>query len=621
MGEGAPSRRRILVPSLLAILGTALLASAFLLASDMRQDWLDEKSYLTHPRHRPSSAHGNTVTEGAQAAGTAPSNGQPGPSAPSTLYGAAVGAAAWLPTDMQAWPHHQPGAVPWDRGLLSSGTVVPGYEQLRPFFDKLRSGQRVVVLALGSSIVANAGGQFARDVSLLHDLVSDYPDTQEVDRVGFLTLLMEVINTTWPHPDHVLVNLGVPGTSFSVYALHSCLEAKLPHQVDLILIQQHEPVMKEGGVWNNMGDPDLAEQLLRRLLGHWGSSRPAILIANTPLLATVNASIGADPVQSCLRAPAQYCDVLCRDSFTTVIEDSASGRLSLPEDAVFKPLARHYGLSSLSVTRFLDACYRAQLPERLGLSRCRFLGRVLEDVVHPNKLLGRLMWADLLVQHLVQAQEYLRAAPAPKTVAAAHQQPALPERPLYPRSRQDLHTRCYGALSRNAARSSGSGGSAAGSTPAAAAVAVHQLQVVSASGWTFTEWQVHGAVKKYKPGWVALQPGDTIQFQINTSFMDAAARLAMPPEVVPQSLVALVHLRSYEHMGTAKWTCVSGCTCEALEVNAHDGTFQISIAQGTSHVVTQHDRCVMQVEVLPATSSGEHKFKLIQVVAGHVVLV
>ena len=33
--------------------------------------------------------------------------------------------------------------------------------------------------------------------------------------------------------------------------------------------------------------------------------------------------------------------------------------------------------------------------------------------------------------------------------------------------------------------------------------------------------------------------------------------------------MGLVHLKSYEHMGKAELTCLSGCTCEPYVLNGH----------------------------------------------------
>ncbi|KAG2493913.1 hypothetical protein HYH03_007849 [Edaphochlamys debaryana] len=69
------------------------------------------------------------------------------------------------------------------------------------------------------------------------------------------------------------------------------------------------------------------------------------------------------------------------------------------------------------------------------------------------------------------------------------------------------------------------------------------------------------------------------------------------------------HLRSYEHMGMASISCVSGCTCVPVTVDAlcSQQWSQVYLA-GIS--VSQARECVMELQVLNETKSGEHKFKV-----------
>ncbi|EFJ52999.1 hypothetical protein VOLCADRAFT_85815 [Volvox carteri f. nagariensis] len=73
------------------------------------------------------------------------------------------------------------------------------------------------------------------------------------------------------------------------------------------------------------------------------------------------------------------------------------------------------------------------------------------------------------------------------------------------------------------------------------------------------------------------------------------------------------HLRSYEHMGVAEVSCISGCSCDPTEV---DALIQEEVSQVylVGLVVSQSTECVIEVLVLNRTSSGEHKFKVSGVV-------
>lgn len=146
---------------------------------------------------------------------------------------------------------------------------------------------------------------------------------------------------------------------------------------------------------------------------------------------------------------------------------------------------------------------------------------------------------------------------------------------------------------------------------------------------------------------------------------DAAdARLAAMQKAGQVVEVVVAYLTSYEHMGRVRLSCVSGCGCKPQEVDAHhkqhtsvsattvlpvwprddhtngsesmfgegsgtvggiggsnSGSSSIggssSGSTGGSNGVSGSglSRCVLRVEVLPGTGSGEHKFKVIQVVS------
>jgi len=116
---------------------------------------------------------------------------------------------------------------------------------------------------------------------------------------------------------------------------------------------------------------------------------------------------------------------------------------------------------------------------------------------------------------------------------------------------------------------------------------------------------MHGIEKKYKPGWVATVPGAILHLQIDTLFSGT------PTDERPQ--VFVTYLQSYEHMGTASISCVSGCECEAATVDANLPTEQASVPKHAELRVTQSSLCVLSVEVLPETTSGENKFKIIHI--------
>lgn len=71
--------------------------------------------------------------------------------------------------------------------------------------------------------------------------------------------------------------------------------------------------------------------------------------------------------------------------------------------------------------------------------------------------------------------------------------------------------------------------------------------------------------------------------------------------------------RSYEHMGVAEISCFSGCECKGVpSVDGHDASSRVSVTKLLEFPATQSRDCILRVVVLPQTSSGQNKFKVIQ---------
>ncbi|KXZ51884.1 hypothetical protein GPECTOR_11g319 [Gonium pectorale] len=128
--------------------------------------------------------------------------------------------------------------------------------------------------------------------------------------------------------------------------------------------------------------------------------------------------------------------------------------------------------------------------------------------------------------------------------------------------------------------------------------------VVMAEGFEYIN---EGTPTKPKFGYVALRPGSRLQLRLDT---DRSAVGAKPDESVN---VYLHHLRSYAHMGTATVSCMSGCSCPMIEINAHISE-RVSQVYMSMLVASQSRECVLEVQVLDKTSSGENKFKVTGIV-------
>ena len=156
-----------------------------------------------------------------------------------------------------------------------------------------------------------------------------------------------------------------------------------------------------------------------------------------------------------------------------------------------------------------------------------------------------------------------------------------------------------------------------------------------------------GPRPKRSPGVVALVAGATLEATIDTRVLEddaddaaadshaadadadaIAASEANATVVVP---LALEYLTSYEGMGAVSLRCLSGCACPTQTIDAHraaggggavqpaaaattsDGDAGARVSVYTTHafsVVGAVGACVLQLQVLNATSSGGHKFKV-----------
>lgn len=92
-----------------------------------------------------------------------------------------------------------------------------------------------------------------------------------------------------------------------------------------------------------------------------------------------------------------------------------------------------------------------------------------------------------------------------------------------------------------------------------------------------------------------------------------------------QPSVLLQYLRSYEGQGIARVSCAGGCSCGARDVDAHSADERTSTLEDVELPLTPrvtggggaeaaHASCLLQLRLLNATSSGEHRFKLARVI-------
>ena len=127
--------------------------------------------------------------------------------------------------------------------------------------------------------------------------------------------------------------------------------------------------------------------------------------------------------------------------------------------------------------------------------------------------------------------------------------------------------------------------------------------VVGSDGW---EWVNEAKGPRPKWGFVSRKAGRVLKLKLNTT---AAAGMKDKPV-----LIQIAHLRSYKHMGWAEVTCTGGCECPPTRFNGHAEERKSLLVLHRLYA-TQHPACMLAIEVLKDTDSGEHKVK----VAGAIV--
>lgn len=105
---------------------------------------------------------------------------------------------------------------------------------MTPVLERLRAGHPLTVVGVGSSIMSDHAGCFHRDAQqLLHGRAHGFAkwgsQLERCDRpFGYVGGFMVELNRSYPHPDHVFVNLGVPGTDLEHFARRHCFLAAVP---------------------------------------------------------------------------------------------------------------------------------------------------------------------------------------------------------------------------------------------------------------------------------------------------------------------------------------------------------------------------------------------------------
>mmetsp|Transcript_18065 Transcript_18065/g.30923 ORF Transcript_18065/g.30923 Transcript_18065/m.30923 type:complete len:541 (-) Transcript_18065:362-1984(-) len=221
------------------------------------------------------------------------------------------------------------------------------------------------------------------------------------------------------------------------------------------------------------------------------------------------------------------------------------------------------------------------------------------DQVHPNDLGHRCM-LDMFLWLLVQTALDLHMLPISRADSTAIAQP-VPV-PMYPGNYEEPQLTCLmeGQLT----------------------------QVVDepvSQGWALVN---EGTVEKKKIGFVSIQANTTLTIHVD---MKGILGVQDVPTLVPahklqpiqpngESLLAvgvsISYLKSYTNMGIASWSCVHGCDCTSMVLDAHHAQHTSTTFVALSRVTATENQCTMHVTILSNTSSGGHKFKVSSLMLG-----
>lgn len=154
--------------------------------------------------------------------------------------------------------------------------------------------------------------------------------------------------------------------------------------------------------------------------------------------------------------------------------------------------------------------------------------------------------------------------------------------------------------------------------------------------WCYSSLATSVAHQKKSPGVLALSPGATLHFAVDPRMHSAgsgtgastggSATVAGNPTPAHNTSsvvkVRIEHLVSYEHMGIATVRCVGSCACDAHSIDAHrvdahrnvsvflQYAFDLRYGDAPSTERAAGGACALQMQILPQTSSGGHKFKV-----------
>lgn len=90
------------------------------------------------------------------------------------------------------------------------------------------------------------------------------------------------------------------------------------------------------------------------------------------------------------------------------VTESNTANLNAPSHRSLARVCAHYGLSSVSARSFFKAYLQHGQHTARGLTECQLFGQIYHDRIHPGRVLGGMLLADMLTNMLSAAGAWVR---------------------------------------------------------------------------------------------------------------------------------------------------------------------------------------------------------------------
>ena len=485
------------------------------------------------------------------------------------------------------------------RSLVHLGDTGGSLRRLRTDLD---AGSPLTIGVIGASVAQNGGcinqpGQ--RCMAYNGQVVMKHPWGERRPHKGFAVRLLELVNATWPHAGHRLVNAAHDGTP--AQNMLPCLFTHVPRKVGLVVIEF-------GSLALHLHLPAV-EAVVRKLQG---LQPPPVIV-----FLTIRGLCKRTPRQT-----PQTIRYVLNSHWELYTRNETTAWVRAEHE--FTSVCKHYGVACLSL---YEATIDAMLARAPGFS----LEDVSLDCLHPsNGRRGTDYLFDTLVNWLErglglreQGDAASRQGPTAAIGAGTLPQPMHPQnenvgpdgtcytfgnagstkspisqrmRNVPWRSAQCDAERCEFVRARECPDANSREFRTGGPPP----------------GWSFCKRSLNmrgGAIGKISPGVLALKPGAELEFTPDTRVQSSGA--ADDPRLKVQA--GLEFLVSWEGMGRVALRCVRGCTCHEQRLDAHrtSNVHNESIfLRHFFHLRGAAADCTLALRVLNESSSGAHKFKV-----------